>query len=90
MKHQQYAAAAIFILALTSILWLIWMYSCQPQKQQSTNEKITQRTDSVAAVSISQPDSAKLRKVNALKQRIAKAKVDRLLDSLDRAKSNRP
>ena len=71
MKHQQYAAIAIFILALTSVFWLIWMYSCQPQKQQSTNEKITQRTDSVAAVSISQPDSAKLRKINAYKKELA-------------------
>lgn len=80
---------ALLLTVLSIITVSIAIKSCQltpkPNKK-IVYETIQKKSDSVAVVSVQQPDSSKLRKLADLKLRIAKARFD---DSLQRAAHQR-
>lgn len=88
MKRFKPIQMTCFALTILSICWIVWMIFCidpkevQTQKQVITNEVQT-KSDSVALSVAAMPDSAKLRKLQALKVRIATARFN---DSIQRIK----
>lgn len=74
---------ALLLTVLSIITISIAVKSCNltPNPNQKITYEIQKKSDSVAVASVQQPDSSKLRKLQALKLRIAKA---RFLDSLQR------
>ncbi|WP_028666323.1 hypothetical protein [Runella zeae] len=71
--------ALLTMLALATLSMLVWQ---RKTNQNPTVDEIKKQSDSVALVSLAQPDSVKLRKLQALKRRIAEARYN---DSLQRA-----
>ena len=79
---------ALLLSVITITMWSIALKSCdlikeKPSKLTIENE-IRKKMDSVGIAAVMQPDTAKLRKLQALKFRIATAKYN---DSLQRAKA---
>ncbi|WP_273210816.1 hypothetical protein [Runella zeae] len=67
------------MLAVVTLSMLLWQ---RKTNQNPTIDEVRKQSDSVALVSLAQPDSLKLRKLNALKKRIAEARYN---DSIQRA-----
>ncbi len=67
------------MLAVATLSMLVWQ---RKTNQNPSLYEIKKQSDSVALSSLAQPDSVKLRKLEALKRRIAEARYN---DSLQRA-----
>ena len=76
----------IALVLLTMLAVAYFLFRRNPNPQTKIHHEIQKHSDSIAVSSLSQPDSIKLRKLEALKIRIATARYN---DSLQRKKDNR-